>query len=163
MGEKESFLLSPEWWISVVIVGLLINFIAAYTKPVIDTWVARRSDTKKLELEKQKNEEQLIVNDMVANPSNAIELRIERTRSSLKLILYIVVAIVARDMALLVFGKIPYLLNFNFYIPRESGDLLMVFVYFILLIKGVREINFMRKLSKLIIGYDKKVNKAWLN
>jgi flagellar biosynthesis protein FliQ len=43
MTNTSSIFLSYEWWISVVIVGLMINLISAYAKPKIDDQVAKLS------------------------------------------------------------------------------------------------------------------------
>ena len=163
MEKKESFLLSPEWWISVVVAGILINLIAAYMKPMIDKWVAQRSNSKKIEVEQKEKESQEIISQMVSIPTTAIELRVDRTRSALKLILYIVAAIVSYDMTILLFRVLSELRGLGFYIPREIREILMILIYFILLIKGISQINFMRRLTVLISTYDKKTNKSWLN
>ena len=32
--------LSPGWWVSVVLVGLVINLLSAYAKPQVDTFLS---------------------------------------------------------------------------------------------------------------------------
>lgn len=42
-----------EWWLSVVLVGVLINLASAYIKPLFDKYLASRSQLKRRKLEKE--------------------------------------------------------------------------------------------------------------
>jgi hypothetical protein len=44
MNKLLADLLSWYWWISVVLIGLLINLTSAYAKPHLDAWIAARSE-----------------------------------------------------------------------------------------------------------------------
>jgi hypothetical protein len=43
-------LISPGWWLGVVVVSFLVNLAAAYVKPFIDSSTARISDRKRRKL-----------------------------------------------------------------------------------------------------------------
>ena len=102
MDNKVNTFLTGEWWISVVIVGLLINIAAAYLKPTIDSWIALRSKNKMAKIEELEREEKKIIDHITNNPTDAIEIRVERSRSLLKLILYMVGALLTHDTAFLI-------------------------------------------------------------
>jgi hypothetical protein len=44
-------LISPGWWLGVVVVSFLVNLATAYAKPFIDRSTARISDRKRRKLE----------------------------------------------------------------------------------------------------------------
>ena len=162
--ETSSMLFTGEWWISVVIAGLLINLAAAYLKPTIDTWVASRSKKKKEKLEKEKEEELKIIEKLTSSPTSAIELRVERSRSLLKLILYIVLALLVRDITSILFqGEWIYRMNFGINIPWEARDVTVFFAYFIILVLTIIELNFIRRSTKLLRAHDKSLGNSWLS
>jgi hypothetical protein len=61
-------LTSPGWWISVVVVGILINLAAAYLKPVVDSVLGRLSKQRAARLAEQRDNQALWVKYLFRNP-----------------------------------------------------------------------------------------------
>jgi hypothetical protein len=59
---------SPEWWISVVVVGLIINLASAYLKPWIDRTTVRFSEKRRQKRDQQNKEFELLVESLINEP-----------------------------------------------------------------------------------------------
>lgn len=62
MDEFAKTVASPYWWLSIVLVGILINLVSAYIKPVLDRAMSRvslawrtRNDQRRAEYERELN------------------------------------------------------------------------------------------------------------
>ncbi|MDZ4057977.1 MAG: hypothetical protein U1D69_13655 [Polynucleobacter sp.] len=69
MDEISKSLLSPSWWISVVVVGVLVNLLSTYMKPPIDSLLARINSVWRNRTERAKTE-YLELLDKTANSQN---------------------------------------------------------------------------------------------
>lgn len=69
MNEVWNSFFSPAWWVSVVIVGLLINLLSAYLKPPIDSLGSRLSSSWKARSERSRLRLMAAVSRAVNDPS----------------------------------------------------------------------------------------------
>ena len=65
------------WFISVVVVGFLINLAAAYLKPHLDKWWANYSTSRRLQNEKQADEFEQQVQQLLNSDSNVVNLKLD--------------------------------------------------------------------------------------
>lgn len=94
-------ILSLRWWFGVVIVGILVNLLAAYLKPRIDTtlgkfslWWSTRTKEKKIQFDEA-------VSRMKNNPHEEIIAHFAEARERLRAVLSLVMG-----MSLFAFGSI---------------------------------------------------------
>jgi len=93
MKELLNDLSSLRWWVSVVIVGFLINIASDYARPWIDRVVSRFSESRRLALtERQKHFEET-VEEVLANPVEYISLRLDLLGIRLQVILLVVLGL----------------------------------------------------------------------
>ena len=93
MKELINDLSSLRWWVSVVIVGFLINIASDYARPWIDRVVSRFSESRRLALtERQKHFEET-VEEVLANPVEYISLRLDLLGMRLQVILLVVLGL----------------------------------------------------------------------
>jgi hypothetical protein len=99
---KGSFidLSSPYWWVSVVIVGILINLASAYLKPKLDTRLSRASTWWRTRSEAQKSERlrkiEVLVGDANAQAvvgQEEIRLRLKAMFSKIDTLFFLAFAI----------------------------------------------------------------------
>lgn len=72
MNQIVESLKSPEWWISVVVVGIAINLASAYLKPRLDTFLGRLSRTVQERNEKSRKRRQDLLDLLRADPQKQI-------------------------------------------------------------------------------------------
>jgi hypothetical protein len=68
MGQIVSDLTSIHWWLTVVVVGIVLNVASAYLKPWIDTQVARFSARRRATIEKEHARRLRIIKKVQADP-----------------------------------------------------------------------------------------------
>ena len=107
MKELLNDLLSLRWWVSVVIVGLLINLASDYAKPWIDNVLSRFSESRRLALKERQKHFEEAVEEVTANPVEYISLRLDLLGIRLQVIL------------LVVLGLFMFLLLDNLTVPTE--------------------------------------------
>lgn len=73
----------PSWWISVVIVGLLVNLLGAYGKPLIDKSLARYSSSRRQKQEAKRAGREKLVNELIADRIKLIDKKLDTLDSSL--------------------------------------------------------------------------------
>ena len=98
---------SLRWWVSVVIVGLLINLASDYAKPWIDNVLSRFSESRRLALKERQKHFEEAVEEVIANPLEYISLRLDLLGIRLQVIL------------LVVLGLFMFLLLDNLAVPTE--------------------------------------------
>jgi hypothetical protein len=84
MGELIKQMSTPAWWISVVIVGVLVNIFSDYLKLGLDRFFGRFSDKRK-----HANEREIIliekkVQELLDTPSKVIDVRVEILEAELR-------------------------------------------------------------------------------
>ncbi len=85
MEELINELTSIRFWIAVVFVGIIINLVSSYIKPLVDRSIGAISETYQSRLEARRNDERILFNSLI----ESAELRsiyrqqaiFERTRS----------------------------------------------------------------------------------
>jgi predicted histidine transporter YuiF (NhaC family) len=72
MTKLLSDLASLYWWVSVVLVGLLINLASAYLKPRLDSWLSQRSERASAKRASLNAAFEASVEKLVANPTSLL-------------------------------------------------------------------------------------------
>ena len=70
-------MISPAWWISVLIAGVLMNFIAAWTKPLLERLLTRSVDKCEIRIKKQKVEREKLIAQLLKNSDDRLDFRFE--------------------------------------------------------------------------------------
>ena len=83
MTDFLSSLSSPSWWLGVVIVGLLINLIAAYLKPRLDRWLGGSSRWWETRTEKRRRARQARIRKLRESQHEQTMAALEALRSAL--------------------------------------------------------------------------------
>ncbi len=151
----------PEWWISVVVVGLLINIISDYLKPTLDSFFARFSSKVRQTSERQKLVFESDVQNLINNPEQLTSLKLETLRLNIRAILLIVVCLMLDKLPMMPF---PYSFIFLFQSNSEVALPLRLFLAilglfsFIPLIYALANLNRERYINQVIKSYEKRVN-----
>lgn len=90
MSKVLDFLNSPAWWLSVVVVGILINLIAAYAKPVIDRAFSILSVSWKMRSQRQQQARMEKINDLRKDVHAQILFAVEELRLRQQITLYLI-------------------------------------------------------------------------
>jgi hypothetical protein len=121
---------SVNWWVGVVIVGILINLISAYLKKPADKFLSGFSNWWSTRTEKQRREREIRIQKMRVSPSEQILASLEmlhlrvRVNYWVLLFLFCVVIVVFEDlahrtgwthMAIKIFGLFPAIGALNDY------------------------------------------------
>ncbi len=77
MNEFFRDIASPYWWVSVVLVGLLIHLIAAYLKPFLDKVGSGLSASVRRRVEQDRQRFNREVQDLVENPIEVNNLKLD--------------------------------------------------------------------------------------
>ena len=93
---------SPDWWLGIVVLSLLLNVAAAYIKPLIDGFLARMSERKLRKLESTKADLERQAEILARTPDSIVLLALDEIKLLLCAVLSICVCIV-----LLVFASLP--------------------------------------------------------
>jgi hypothetical protein len=78
LSEMSTSLLSPGWWMSVVVAGLLVNLASAYLKPIVDHMLERVSSAARQRSATRVAAHRLLVARLGASPEVRIRADIER-------------------------------------------------------------------------------------
>lgn len=68
-------ILDPYWWLGVVVLSIVLNIVAAYIKPSLDSITSRYSSRRKLRLEKQRQKFDWMVKELKGDKDLQLELR----------------------------------------------------------------------------------------
>jgi hypothetical protein len=80
MRNLYSNFVDPSWWISVVLFGVVISVIGAYVKSLIDTLLAKVSDSYRKRVEEQSNYYDNLRKQAEADQDLQIRIAIEQIR-----------------------------------------------------------------------------------
>lgn len=94
---------NPGWWISVVVVGLLINLASDYLKPAIDKFVERFSAARKQANEKQKLSFKEDVQELLNEPSKVADLQLDVLYFNLRAVLWTVISLIINSVFSILF------------------------------------------------------------
>jgi hypothetical protein len=94
-------LISIEWWLGVVIVGILLNILSAYLKPLIDRAFAKVSSSWDVRTKRKLQERVTLVQHLRNNPQEQLHLVAEEMRCRLRAIFDLVAAIGVAILAFL--------------------------------------------------------------
>lgn len=83
----------PTWWVSVVVVGLLINLASDYLKPLLDRLMEKSSAVRKRANEKQAIRFQSDLNQLLDDPSRVIDLKLDILYFNLRSVLQIAISL----------------------------------------------------------------------
>jgi CBS domain containing-hemolysin-like protein len=87
------------WWVvSVVAVGILINLFSSFLYPRIEKAIAKLSESRRQKLDAQEREFQEQVKNLVANPDQIINLKIDLILSHLRAVLYVALGLIAINL-----------------------------------------------------------------
>lgn len=75
---------SPYWWISVVLVGVLINLVSSYLRSFFDFCAVQVSDQYLTWLNKEKEKEEVLLSLLASSPEKRIDLLNDERRYRLK-------------------------------------------------------------------------------
>ena len=93
MKELLNDLLSLRWWVSVVIVGILVNLVSEYAKPWTDRVLSRFSESWRLVVKGQQKHFEEAVEEVLANPLEYISLRLDLLGTRLQFTLLVVLGL----------------------------------------------------------------------
>jgi len=95
----------PSWWFTVILIGLGINILAAYLKPVIDKVLAKISvHHKRKNLEKQQKRKELI-SLLLQDRFKILEYRLTLVYFSILLVFYFLLALAFLSLMLYVIDE----------------------------------------------------------
>jgi hypothetical protein len=84
MGELIKQMSTPAWWISVVIVGVLVNIFSDYLKLGLDRFFGRFSDKRKHADEREKILIEKEVQELLDTPLKVIDVRVAILEAELR-------------------------------------------------------------------------------
>jgi len=99
MQELVGSLQSPAWWLSVVLAGIVVNLLAAYLKPLLDDWGARRSAARRARRDAQQAEREALLARLASDTHEQTVLLFRELRARLRAVLSLLLA----TMAMLVY------------------------------------------------------------
>ena len=97
---------SLHWWVTVVVVGLLINLAAAYLKPYLDVWYATVSTKRKFKNDQERAAFEWKVEALASDPMLLVLECLQEQRYRLQTVVAFVVAFGAIGLGLYV-GNLP--------------------------------------------------------
>jgi hypothetical protein len=86
---------SLRWWISVVVAGLVVNFVAAYSKPLMDRLVSRISTTRRLATEEKRRQFEERIETLLSNPERILDVKLDVLYYNLRAVLFMALSIFA--------------------------------------------------------------------
>lgn len=86
---------SPYWWVTAVLIGLLVNLASAYLKPVVDRWLTYRSGRQQEKDIAAQAEFMRQVELLASRPDLLLIECFEEQRARLRLLLYFTVSVIA--------------------------------------------------------------------
>lgn len=84
--------LSPAWWVSVVLIGLIINLLSAYAKPQVDTFLGSISSTCKAHVERRRKAYKEKIELYLQNPPLIVIAGAELSHTIYRAIIWLVLA-----------------------------------------------------------------------
>jgi hypothetical protein len=93
----------PTWWISVVVVGLLINLASDYLKPLLDRILGSFSNARKRANEKQALLFQDDLQKLVNDPSKVTDLKFDIIYFNLRTVLLIAISLAINAVLEIIF------------------------------------------------------------
>lgn len=103
MDEIVRNLNSPAWWASVVVAGIVVNIVAAYLKPAIDSVAGRVSAEYRARNEAQLRKRQELIQHLKAAPHDEILYALSEARSRMRSAAYLLLAIFVFQVTPVVF------------------------------------------------------------
>ena len=67
----------PSWWVSVLIVGFVVNLLSAYAKPLIDKILSKYFSRYRQRVKERERSRNLILEEAVSNDVAYIDIRID--------------------------------------------------------------------------------------
>jgi uncharacterized membrane protein (DUF106 family) len=139
------------WWIvSVVIVGIFINLFSSFLYPRVEKAIARISGSRKQKLEAQEREFQQKVENLVANPDQITNLKIDLILSHLRAVFYVALGLIAVNVVPEVSGV--------FWIGTLGYLTLILVVVMVTLSPVLLAINRIRKTNRLVRAAEKRIH-----
>jgi lauroyl/myristoyl acyltransferase len=97
MDEIKTYLSSPSWWFTAVLVAIFVNLISSYLKPWLDSIGSKMSSRIRERSERKRKNIQKIINDLSQNPQDqllmsqsAIQMRLKGIGFFIYLLLYFI-------------------------------------------------------------------------
>ena len=100
----------PSWWATVVIAGLLVNLLAAYTKPFIDKRFSYLSTKWHERTEKARLKRESLIIELLANNEKMLSIKLDLIYSALVIGIYLLVTILFSQF-ILQMPEIPALIR----------------------------------------------------
>lgn len=91
MNEFLKSITTPAWWVSVVLVGVILNLAAAYLKPFLDYLGSRLSASVRREVEAERARFNWEVQKLVNNPVEATNLKLDLLYFSTRSVFWVAV------------------------------------------------------------------------
>lgn len=131
MDEFTKDLIKVNWWISVVIVGFLINLGSAYLKPLLDKVFGQFWFTRKQVIEKRKEQIRKQANELLISSQRVIEWKINTIKAMVHSIFMLLLANLSFIIVSLIQNEtisriILFPLNSNIYQAVTSVTLLIL-------------------------------------
>jgi ABC-type multidrug transport system fused ATPase/permease subunit len=143
------------WWIiSVVVVGILINLVSSFLYPKVEKQFAKFSETRRKELEESKLTFLKKIEQLKANPSELLALKIDLILLYLRAVVTIVIGLIVLTAIPLVFEVFFNL--FRFYLAINVNFLitllltLIVFLIMTILLPQLNEGRYIRSLLRAV-------------
>jgi sterol desaturase/sphingolipid hydroxylase (fatty acid hydroxylase superfamily) len=148
------------WWvISVVIVGILINLFSSFLHPRMEKALAKLSESRRHRLEAREREFQEQVENLVANPVQITNLKIDVVLYHLRAIVYIVLGLMALNL-LPTLDEILWNIGFRYFGVR--GLAVMMSSYFVVaiatLISVLPIMDSIRRINRLVRAAEKRIH-----
>ena len=133
MNEIFETLTTPQWWISVVIVGIAINIFSAYLKPLLDNRFSTMFSWWKVRTEKQRKERSELINKVRNSQQEQILISIDdirnRSRANFALLLGIFILVLngysffPQVYSIIFFGLSAFLFFFSYLMFIKAASL----------------------------------------
>ncbi len=159
MGELIKQMSTPAWWISVVVVGILVNIFSDYLKIGLDRFSGRFSDKRKRTNERERVLFEKEVQKLLDNPSKVTDVKIEILEAELRWTSCVLCSLIINSA-----NSFPefdvffaYLIDFN----NISWIKSIVFnaINLLLLASLFANVNTRRRLSRIMSEYKKRAMK----
>ncbi len=92
-------MISPAWWISALVAGILMNCLAAWTKPLLDRLLTRSVNQCELRVAKESVEREKLISQLLKNSDERLDFRFEVIQTFQKSTNYLIFGVVVMLIA----------------------------------------------------------------
>jgi hypothetical protein len=159
MGELIKQMSTPAWWISVVVVGILVNLFSDYLKIGLDRFFGKFSDKRKRTNERERFIFEKKVEELLDAPSKVTDLKLEILEAELRWTSSVLCSLIINSVN--PFHGFDVSLAYLIGLSNISWfkDIAFNAINLLLLLSLLANINTRRRLNKVMNEYRKRAVK----